>query len=691
MDVFKVYECGNKIRCGQLSVGGYVFSELNITYDCYISAGISNEESFSRDFTNRYSMTRNNSYGFDGTINDYPYHYTDNVTFTRKNIGGHCDNMHTDLSDLIDRYQNIFMKMDIEGGEYPWLLAMDEPGLDKFAQIVIEFHAIQNDEYGSKFVDKMVCFEKMNKTHYIVHAHGNNHAGITNGIPDVLEVTYVNKRFFPSFPKFNYTPLPIAGLDFPNHSAVQEINMNIYPFVSASVFLKLDVSIGEAIDKLSILEIKKRRINDPKKQAEIRKEIASLDSMRDFIAKYPIFYELLIYVNELIWDMTDNVKLLNITNPKFAESANNIFEYNQKRFRIKNWFNLLLESNINEQKSFAAKQCTIEIDSLDTFYDKIPELLYLALDHDLVYINSTFNTKIRTIMNIPTACYCNNSDIPIIHLSNFERLTSDIRCKFEPEPIRYLSGGLLGDFIHQLSIIKEIYMNTGRRGELFMANIGDLFRFGLENTYADIYDIIMLQPYIKTFHMITLETLSMTYKSSDFVMLSVWRNTPLLYKTNWYTIYSDIYKVAWGQHRWLDNLPVDEKFTDKIVINFSNVRGVRLSELADVYSKYGDSLIFVSFSRDDYDYYISIMGVTKQIPFYCPSSLYDMCSYINSAKMFIGGLSAPLAFAMSMHKPSIVLQPVPDQVGMPTFSLDYMHFIGLEKHLLFTQHASGLS
>ena len=451
MDVFKVYKCGNKIRCGVNTDGGYVFSELNTNYDCYISAGISNEESFSRDFTNRYGMTRNNSYGYDGTIDDYPYHYTDNVTFTRKNIGGHCDKLHTDLTDLIYRYRNIFMKMDIEGGEYPWLMAMDEPSLDKFAQIVIEFHAIQNDGYGSKLADKMVCFEKMNRTHYIVHAHGNNHAGTTNGIPDVLEVTYVNKRFFPNVPKFNYTPLPIAGLDFPNHMAVPEINMNLSPFVSTSIILKLDVSIGEAIDKLSILEIKGRRINDPQKQAEIMKEIASLDSMRTFIAKYPIFYELMVYVNGLIWDMTDNVKLLNITDPKFAESANNIFEYNQKRFRIKNWFNLLLDSNIKEQKSFAAKMCIVEIDSLDTFYDKIPELLYLVLDHDFIYINSKFNTKIRTIMHIPTICYFSadncNLDIPIVHLANFEKLVTNIRCKFEPEPIKYISGGLLGTSI----------------------------------------------------------------------------------------------------------------------------------------------------------------------------------------------------------------------------------------------------
>jgi hypothetical protein len=58
------------------------------SYDCYISAGVSNEESFSRDFINKYNMTSQNSFAFDGTINNYPYEYTKNITFYKKNIDG---------------------------------------------------------------------------------------------------------------------------------------------------------------------------------------------------------------------------------------------------------------------------------------------------------------------------------------------------------------------------------------------------------------------------------------------------------------------------------------------------------------------------------------------------------------------------------------------------------------------------
>jgi len=74
-------------------------------------------------------MNENNSFGFDGTINEYPYEYTRKLSFIKKNINDFNNTTNTDLSYLIDKYTNIFLKMDIEGGEYPWLLEMDETQL----------------------------------------------------------------------------------------------------------------------------------------------------------------------------------------------------------------------------------------------------------------------------------------------------------------------------------------------------------------------------------------------------------------------------------------------------------------------------------------------------------------------------------------------------------------------------------
>jgi hypothetical protein len=232
LDLLQVHQFDNKFRCGVHGDGGYVVAELNGGYGCYISAGVSNEESFSRDFINKYNMNRENSFAFDGTIYEYPYHFTNKITFYKKNINSFNDNKNSNLYDIIDKYNDIFLKMDIEGGEYPWLLAMDESRLSKFKQIVIEFHGITNNGWNCNYADKVKCLEKLSKTHYIVHAHGNNFGPVANNIPDVIELTYVNKKYFDSEPVLNTTRLPITNLDFPNNWSNQDIDLNVYPFTN---------------------------------------------------------------------------------------------------------------------------------------------------------------------------------------------------------------------------------------------------------------------------------------------------------------------------------------------------------------------------------------------------------------------------------------------------------------------------
>jgi hypothetical protein len=176
----------------------------------------------------------------------------------------------------MNKYNNIFLKMDIEGAEYPWLLSLNNDQLNKFKQIVIEFHGITlnndiidkfidenikldlngvtlNDEELHKFKkiafnqmttnngwwcnynDKIKCFEKLSNTHYIIHAHGNNSGcPVVNNIPDVLELTYVNKNYFTDVPPLNTIPLPIPDLDFKNDINKEEIDLHCYPFVHSN-------------------------------------------------------------------------------------------------------------------------------------------------------------------------------------------------------------------------------------------------------------------------------------------------------------------------------------------------------------------------------------------------------------------------------------------------------------------------
>ena len=48
--------------------------------------------------------------------------------------------------------------MDIEGCEYPWLLSLENSKLQKFKQIVLEFHGINDDSWNTIHLDKIECF-----------------------------------------------------------------------------------------------------------------------------------------------------------------------------------------------------------------------------------------------------------------------------------------------------------------------------------------------------------------------------------------------------------------------------------------------------------------------------------------------------------------------------------------------------
>jgi len=236
-EFLKVYEFEKKVRLGQPGDGGYVIADLQDNeYDCYISAGVADEESFTREFLSynsidNTSLNKGNCFAFDGTIQNYPEKYSKEIQFFRKNIGIENSDNTTNLEDILRKYYKIFLKMDIEGWEYPWLTNIDHVLLKNIKQVTMEFHGINDDSWGSARSIKIECLRRLSKSHYLIHAHGNNYSGVTNGIPDVIELTYVNKNCFEKVPNLNKAELP-SKLDHPNYSQKQDYNLNFYPFVN---------------------------------------------------------------------------------------------------------------------------------------------------------------------------------------------------------------------------------------------------------------------------------------------------------------------------------------------------------------------------------------------------------------------------------------------------------------------------
>ena len=115
--------------------------------------------------------------------------------------------------------------------------------------------------------------------------------------------------------------------------------------------MRIEVSQGELIDKITILEIKDERITDEEKLKNIRREL-------DVLMKYEfetILKKDLKCVNSVIWDHEDKIRNLEEDEDfgaEFIDKARNIYKFNDERARIKKLINVEQCSEIIEEKSY---------------------------------------------------------------------------------------------------------------------------------------------------------------------------------------------------------------------------------------------------------------------------------------------------------------------------------------------------
>jgi hypothetical protein len=121
------------------------------------------------------------------------------------------------------------------------------------------------------------------------------------------------------------------------------------------------VSWGEVIDKITILEIKARRLSDEAKLANVRKELALLREVRDrAFSGHAALADLsrrLAAVNEKLWDIEDDIRDCERRRdfgPRFVQLARAVYVTNDERAMLKRRVNELLGSALVEEKSYAA-------------------------------------------------------------------------------------------------------------------------------------------------------------------------------------------------------------------------------------------------------------------------------------------------------------------------------------------------
>jgi hypothetical protein len=122
--------------------------------------------------------------------------------------------------------------------------------------------------------------------------------------------------------------------------------------------ITIPVSVGELIDKLSILHVKQTKINNPEKLVYVNKEFELLYNFSsvylntDEISK---LYHELVDTNSKLWEIEDNLRVIETEktfDSKFVELSRSVYHTNDKRFRLKNEINERTSSEIREVKEY---------------------------------------------------------------------------------------------------------------------------------------------------------------------------------------------------------------------------------------------------------------------------------------------------------------------------------------------------
>jgi hypothetical protein len=241
VDLLKTYQPFFKnepislVRLGKNYDGGYVIPHLAMERaDVLLGYGISDDISFEEFAAEIYGV---HSFGFDGTcpqINPK----SDRCVFIPYNIESKVSSAHSQFPSLTFEEQlkmfnlqnkKMFIKMDIEGGEYnslPEILDHQK----NITGIVLEIHFCANNEI-SKALELM---QTINNNFILVHVHGNNYCtdffktSMSKGlITRVLELTYINRNLvdYYELSSSQQHPLPIDQRNNPHiHDVLFSIN-----------------------------------------------------------------------------------------------------------------------------------------------------------------------------------------------------------------------------------------------------------------------------------------------------------------------------------------------------------------------------------------------------------------------------------------------------------------------------------
>ena len=253
-NLLKPVKTTNLLRLGRKSDGGYIV-DFDIMKKCntLILFGMGSDWSFELDYIRKNDNSSIHIYDY--TVSASPYikeilkyfrrfitlrqsyaaflerikyfykykRFLDlrNVKFYREKITGKIQsNSETDIKRVFKRVdkKEVILKCDIEGMEYNIIDQILEYK-DQIEMFIVEFHRIDKNE--KNFLESI---KKIKNYFHIIHIHGNNHYSENiDGLPVILEITFLKKKYIKA-EKIEYSKkFPIQGLDYPCNSYKEDL------------------------------------------------------------------------------------------------------------------------------------------------------------------------------------------------------------------------------------------------------------------------------------------------------------------------------------------------------------------------------------------------------------------------------------------------------------------------------------
>lgn len=214
--------------------------------------------------------------------------------------------------------------------------------------------------------------------------------------------------------------------------------------------------------------------------------------------------------------------------------------------------------------------------------------------------------------------------------------------------INVVIGGRLGDFFQMLYVLKQKYALNGDIFNVYLTEYVDLhecdvFIKDLNQTYKELYPIMIQQPYINTFNIFN-------FQIEKYINLNVWRRYMDKNLWPWTNILNTVFlnnieNLEYG--RWVQFDKKNDLFKNKVVIHRGLYRNTNLINWKFLVEN--NDCVFVG---SDYKQY-SEFKYRYNVPFQQFNTLSDLLSILNSCLFFVGNQTGPLAIANALNTPRL--------------------------------------